>query len=792
MTFLAANFLIAFIAALLLTPLATQLALRVGLCDKPSKMKRHRQPTALLGGLAVVSAMFLGMWLAAPEFPLLAAVTASMTLAALVGLVDDARSVAPKWKLLGLLPAPIVAILLWPEPILTPLVSIPVFVLGFLFVSNAVNLLDTVDGLTGLMTAVSAAALGIMALHTGLSGLAAVAFAMSGACMAFLFFNWRPLHSAAIFLGDMGTLAVGAGLFVITTYLVAHAETPLDAVAALLPIGLVTGNVFHTFYARWRIGERLLSRAHEHTSERLHRSGMPRVEVTLWLGTVTLLSSAAGVIAWISTSLAVVIISLSIGVAAILYLFYYSLRLKLPEDGAPWHREKTICRIITRLDVGGPSQHCVHLCEELKHTGWRSYLLHGNIDPRQETSMEYLLEGKSFESYRIPTMQREVRPLADLRAFIQIYRFIRRLRPQIVHTHHAKAGTMGRIAAALCQVPIVIHTYHGISLRDYFGPLKNSLFLAIEKICGSVSTALISTGPNDCEELIQMGVAPREKFVLLPLGLPFQHFADAVEHKRGQMRRELGMADRDLLVIYAGRLVPIKRPSEFVAMAAAVLQQRDDIRFVLLGEGPLRPELEQQIADLQVGDRVILYGVTDDMERVYADSDLFVLCSQREGMALVVMEALAAGVPVVATNVGDVASSVIHDVTGRLVAPGDTEALVAAVMTALDDREGSLRMAQVGQHHVLHSFSLEALVARIGALYTTLLTDSEYRDPRPLADCAAERSPLHPKPEQQTADSQVGPDGEAQMAIPVACTPRQSRLQHTGERDSYEPKQRAS
>lgn len=733
------------LAGLLCTPLAILLAHKLSFYDRPNPTNSHKQSTPLLGGLGILGGLFGGIGLflwpgpgasafephgitALSEFAIPLAV--AMVSSAVIGLVDDLGTLKPPQKMLGLLPGAIIAGLLWPEPLSIGLWAL--FIIGFLFVTNAVNLLDTMDGLTGVMTATSALGFGLMALSVGSVGAAIAAGALAGACVAFLFFNWRFILPAAIFPGDMGSLAIGSGLFVFMAYLFQQAGTSADHVAVFLPLALVSVNALLTVYIRKRNGYRALARTKDHISERLYRAGVPRWEVTAGVGGANLIIVAAGTVAWTSESAIAEIVPIGLGIMALAALAYYSTALDLPAEDAPRYREDRICRIITRLDVGGPSQHCVYLANSLEDFGLHTILLHGNIDPDREESMEYLAEQEGVDTYRIPDLQREIRPLADLRAFWHLYLALRRMRPHIVHTHHAKAGAIGRIAAALCNVPIIVHTFHGISLRDYFGPIKNRIFLTVEQICARVSTALIATGPNDRDELVELGVAADEKFVVIPLGLPLQGLADAAENKEGQLRDELGIRDDELLVVYIGRFVPIKNVPAFIDMAANVLDQRDDVRFVLFGEGPLRNKLQQQAEDLGISDRVSFCGVTDTIERVYADADLVVLCSRREGMSLVMMESLAAAAPVVSTQVGDVTNSVIDGVTGRLVPPGDTEALSEEVLQALDNMTESRRMARAGQKHVLNSFSVEALSKRLHALYNALIHDEPYTDPVPV------------------------------------------------------------
>ena len=719
-------FLVSLCTTVALTPVVIALARKAGLLDRPAADRFHRVPTPLLGGLGILVATALGIYITAPDSAMLSVLILSMALVALVGLWDDKTAIAPKWKLLALVPGAVAAVLLFPGEM--PAFWWPVFVLGFLFVSNSVNLLDTLDGLTGLMTALSAAAFGTMASFQGLSELSIAAFAVSGACVGFLFFNWRLILPAAIFLGDMGSLALGAALFIFVACLAQHATSPADFVAVLLPIGLVTGNALLTMYIRKRKGLKALARSKDHISERLCRAGVPAPEVTMWMGLVTLVSCVAGVVAWVASSLSVELVAIAIGVFGIGYLAFYSFNLDLPPEGSPRYRDKTICRIITRFDVGGPSQHCIHLANTLEKMGWETYLMHGNIDPETESSMEYLAKLEGVNTYRIEAMQREARPLADLRALWQLYRMIRQLRPQVVHTHHAKAGTLGRLAAGLCGVPIIVHTFHGLSLRGYFSPVKNRIFLAMEQICARVSSALVTIGPNDRDELIQMRVAPPSALVTIPLGLPLERFADTGD-QRTQFRSQLGLDDDEKLILYVGRMVPIKNVPSFIDMAANVLRQRENLRFLLVGDGPLRDELETQASDLGIADRVRFYGVTDQMARIYAGADMVVLCSRREGMPVTMLEALAAARPVVCTDVGNVTNSVIDGVTGRLVPPDDTDALTEAVLAALDDYEGSLAMARAGQKHVLEAFSIETLTERLDALYSALACQEEYVDP---------------------------------------------------------------
>lgn len=325
-------FLASLLAGLASTPLVIALATRLGIEDVPSSQNWHSRATPLLGGAAILVALGVGIGVSAHQDRIAWAAMSSMVLFALVGLTDDLRPVRPPVKLGLMVPGAIVPLLLWPETI--PVLLYPVFVLGLIYAANAVNLLDNMDGLTCLMSAVSAGAYGVMALGVGQQGAAVIAFGLSGACVAFLFFNYRFFRPAAIFLGDMGTLAIGAGLFILAAYLMHFAETPLDYVATIAPISLVLLDSLVTMGIRRSKGLRALSRSQDHMSQRLNRQGVPRWAVTLWFGLVTLLSAGAGVVAWWTPSLLTEAVAVTVGVLIIAGFATYTTRLQLPPEEA--------------------------------------------------------------------------------------------------------------------------------------------------------------------------------------------------------------------------------------------------------------------------------------------------------------------------------------------------------------------------------------------------------------------------------------------------------------------------
>jgi len=314
---------------------------------------------------------------------------------------------------------------------------------------------------------------------------------------------------------------------------------------------------------------------------------------------------------------------------------------------------------------------------------------------------------------------REIRPFADLLVLWQLWRIIRSFRPAIVHTHTAKAGAVGRLAAWLAGVPIIAHTYHGHVLRGYFGPLKTTVYRLIERALDTVTDAPITVSEALRAELAALKVSRAEKMRVVPLGLDLARFTRP--HPRGGLRAADGIGEAAPLIGVVGRLVPIKDVATFLAAAVRVRVHRPEARFAIVGDGELRPALERQVGELGLGPAVRFHGWRTDLEAVYADLDVVVNSSLNEGTPVALIEALAAGRPVVATAVGGTPDLLARGAHGALVPAGDPEALAAAILDTLSRPQESRRRAETGRAYVLAHHSAERLIDDIDALYRELL-----------------------------------------------------------------------
>lgn len=378
-----------------------------------------------------------------------------------------------------------------------------------------------------------------------------------------------------------------------------------------------------------------------------------------------------------------------------------------------------VMRIISRMNIGGPSVHVALLNAGLAGDGYECLLVTGS-EGASEGSLRDLAVARRLRLAVVPELGREIAPWSDLRTLVKLYRLMRRERPQIVHTHLAKAGFAGRVAARLAGVPIVLHTFHGHVFRGYFSPRKTRLFLLMERLCARLSTRIVTISPRLRDEIAAFGVTTADRIAIIPLGFDLDAFA-AQPRADGRFRRSLGLPDGAKLVGAVGRLVPIKNIP--LLLEAAVLAHRRDpaIRVVLVGDGDLRAELKARAAALGLAEAVTFAGWRRDLPSVYADLDAVVISSDNEGTPASLIEAMATGCPVVATRVGGVPDLVADGETGRLVPPGDAEALAAAILALFAEPERTDRMAALARRRALERYQARRLVADVERLYRELL-----------------------------------------------------------------------
>lgn len=338
-------------------------------------------------------------------------------------------------------------------------------------------------------------------------------------------------------------------------------------------------------------------------------------------------------------------------------------------------------------------------------------------------------EGRGVRISVIPELGREIRPLRDLRALLKLIRLFRRERPEIVHTHTAKAGTVGRLAAVLAGVPVRVHTYHGHVFKGYFGPVKTRLFLAIERFLARFTTRIIAISPAQAEDLVeQFRICERGRVRIIPLGLELDRFQpDRIQRLRPGFREEIGAGEQSVVAI-VGRLVPIKRHDLFLEAAARLQRAGRRCVFVVVGGGPEEPRLRRLSAELGISSTVCFLGWRQDLERIYAGADVVALTSDNEGTPVCLIEALAAGRPVAATDVGGVRDVLRGGELGLLVPSGDADAFAAALARLLDEPGLREELGREGAAVAPRMYGLNRLLDDTAALYDQLLLNSRAAD----------------------------------------------------------------
>jgi len=323
----------------------------------------------------------------------------------------------------------------------------------------------------------------------------------------------------------------------------------------------------------------------------------------------------------------------------------------------------------------------------------------------------------------VPGLRPEIDPRSDLRALLELMRAIRAFRPDVIHTHTAKAGTLGRLAAVLTPgvSPVVVHTFHGHVLRGYFSPRVNAAFTAVERLLARKTDCLIGVSEATVAELVSLGVAPAHKFRALPIGLDLDHLLAVKPGQGSAFRAELGVSESDVLALFVGRLVPIKRVEVLLEATAIARSRGAALRLAIAGDGESRAELQRAAVALGVSDAVSFLGFRDDLPTLTAGSDLVVLSSDNEGTPVSLIEAAAAGRAAIATDVGGVAE-IVKPATGILVRPGDPGAFAEALLQLVGDSDMRERMGRAGREHVRERFGAERLLSDIDGLYQELLS----------------------------------------------------------------------
>lgn len=375
--------------------------------------------------------------------------------------------------------------------------------------------------------------------------------------------------------------------------------------------------------------------------------------------------------------------------------------------------------------MGGPAHQAALLSgRRFFPERYETLLVHGSL-PAGEASLAELSREEGATMRFLPDLRQPVQPLHDARALLKLIRIARAFKPHIVHTHTAKAGFIGRQAAlAVRPRPAIVHTYHGHVLEGYFGAAKARLYLELERALARVSDRLLGVSQATVDDLVRLGVAAPEKFRVLPLGLDLEPLAEVDEALREGSRGELGVAADEILLIFVGRVVPIKRLDVLLRALASARETDPRIRLALVGDGEERSGLERQAAELGIARDVLFLGYRRELRPLFAAADFAVLSSDNEGTPVSLIEAAAAGLPAVATDVGGV-REVVGEETGIVVPPGDAGALAQGILRMAGDAAHREHRGRAARNRTLRRYSAQRLLGDVDSLYRELTSDRE-------------------------------------------------------------------
>ena len=381
-----------------------------------------------------------------------------------------------------------------------------------------------------------------------------------------------------------------------------------------------------------------------------------------------------------------------------------------------------IISVVTRIAMDSAGKQAILITDNLHRERYETLLVTGSCE-NNEVDMSLWADQRAMRHVKIPEMKREIRLHLDFIAFLKLLILFLREKPDIVHTRTAKAGCLGRIAAKLAGVPVVIHTFDGHVFNGYFPKFKTMLILTIERILTRFFTdRLIAISNMQKKELLNfLRIKNPDKIRIVHIGLDFDEFKSPFSCEA--FKKELGLSEDDLLVGYVGRLAPIKRVDRLISAWVKVAERVPKAKFVIVGDGELRNECEDMVKLMCIEKKVFFLGVRQDMEKIYPGVDMLAMSSDNEGTPAVLIEALSYGTPVVSTNVGGIPDVITNGVSGLLTDANGASELADSIVRMLNDEEMRKRMGKKGNEEVRRKFSLENLVENLDGIYINELAN---------------------------------------------------------------------
>jgi glycosyltransferase involved in cell wall biosynthesis len=393
-----------------------------------------------------------------------------------------------------------------------------------------------------------------------------------------------------------------------------------------------------------------------------------------------------------------------------------------------------VIRILNRLAVGGPVLNATYLTKYMA-PDYETLLVVGEKEDHEQ-SAEYLTRQLGIQCMTIPGMGRSISPASDYFAYQKLKKLFKDYQPDIVHTHAAKPGALGRLAASATKVPAIVHTFHGHVFHSYFNSAKTKFFIKTEQYLARKSSAIVAISEQQKNELVHdFKIAPPDKFHIVPLGFDLDRFRNGQEEKRAAFRKEFNLADDEIAIGIIGRLVPVKNHYLFLKGLKHVLSNTTKkVKAFIIGDGETRADLENVANEVNISfttekhkehpHPLIFTSWRSDVDFINAGLDIVTLTSVNEGTPVSLIEAQAANKPIVSTRVGGISDIVVEGQTALLADILDTEKYCELLLSVVEDDGLRKRLGENSSRHVAEKFSYQRLVNDMSALYRKLLENN--------------------------------------------------------------------
>ncbi len=378
-----------------------------------------------------------------------------------------------------------------------------------------------------------------------------------------------------------------------------------------------------------------------------------------------------------------------------------------------------VLHIITRLIVGGAQENTLYTAMLLDSKTYAVEVLSG---PQTGSEGSLIEEGRS-KGVRItilPSLVRQVNPWVDLKALLQMVGYLRKNQYSIVHTHSSKAGILGRVAAKIAGIPVIIHTVHGWSFHDHMPWVTRLVYIMLERLCAHFTDALIVVTDRDEQKGLQAGIGKSRQYHKIRSAIPLQDF-DPLRTDRQLIRKELDIPTNSLVLGTVGRFSEQKNPIDWVNVAEKISEEIPDCRFLMVGDGPLLPQVKSILHEKNLDKRFILPGIQRNIPQMMAAMDVFLLTSLWEGLPRVIPQAMSMRLPVIATSVDGSTEIIADGLNGYLCPPGNVNCLVDRCLKLLEDSDLRQSISLKGRETAVENFDLNQMIAQIDDLYNSFL-----------------------------------------------------------------------